>query len=1357
MASGHDASEFTIGWISALAIEYEAACLCLDEEFGQPDFRHEHDGNSYNLGRIGPHYVVLAFLPRGETGTSSAATVATHLVHAFPNIKFGLLVGVGGGAPIYPERDIRLGDVVVSTPSNGIGGVLQYDFGKAIQGAPYKQTGHLNQPPTVLRTAVTELQRKYNLRGHSIQDDIRRRLAEVKPRMRKIMSSRPFQQDRLAKPDYIHPEGFCPACSGDAEHLLVQRKERKPDEDDEDAIDEDNPAIHYGIIASGNSVIRDATFRDRLATEQGVLCFEMEAAGLMNSFHCLVIRGICDYSDTHKHKDWQGYAAMTASAYATDLIRIIVPTQVEHLPAIAQTLTDVKHIIQQTSAVVDDVWTGERLRSIETWLDAPDAGGIYSRSLAARQSGTCQWILSDPAYNRWAARANGVLALNGESGCGKTVMSATLVDHLQITSGSQTILFYYFSIASNERRTLDGMLRWLLQQMFIGCVENKDILWAHHQKYHGLSRQPTTSELQNILGEILHRTENAVLAIDGIDESLEQSDVLDCLRYLAESSGWTLKILMTGRPRTSVEREVESWNTLGEVAQLDVSAIGVDIQRFVYASIRHNTALQSRSFADETIEHLITSLVDKAQGSFRWVDLQLKAVSQTFDRDGLLATLAELPQTLSETYDRELGLIPDQYKSSITILLMLVLRSEQTMSVDELFDAMAMDVNSESFTIGRRFRLAEDIMRLCPSLIRLIQESTDVKNSSRTCVVLAHASVRDWLLLAPNLTESRAFNYEESQVCILRLCLTAFDLAAVGVRKSKASPVLTSATHRSSPSLVKRFPAQSLLAVRDVNHLQGYDWTATHLGIDDPSIYPSHFFRFALRHWHTYAVTVDRMEDIAPTLMQGFLDRDLGINLLSLMSELIRLPPFHILCYIGMHRTVKSLAPKFRGVNHDSWGSPLRFATVACNEEVFSALLEVEAKSDDKMEAALALELAISKKQEMFHRRGPPRSASWYTRRGIDLEQRAITLIARRVSLIRPGLYAALLRIGRELQWRPLLEALLLYGKYKEEVDLEDDAELVIRGVEAESHTELAHEQVFQYRAADISSDNAQLGSRSAFHLTVGGHHAIGRDRDELHSAIKANSIPWTRLVLGYGNDVNGRIDGAGETPLQLAVRCANIEIISLLLDHGAFVDLRAEEDQAEYTACSGTPLQLAVLHNRKDVVELLLAHGSDSNARWEPPLTDAVEDTFTIDDTEDAVECDGLLKLIRRGYGYRLCGDALQLAAVTGRDEIARVLIHQGAKLALETGTFGTALHAAAAAGHVNMIKILIRAGASIDERGRYFASPLQTAARFDQVATVGVLCDHGADVDATTEGQGSVVCTVIKYGSLASLEHLF
>jgi nucleoside phosphorylase len=75
--------------------------------------------------------------------------------------------------------------------------------------------------------------------------------------------------------------------------------------------------------------MRHGGTRDRLANEHGIICFEMEAAGLMDHFPCLVIRGVSDYADSHKNKHWQGYAAATAAAYARELLLFIDPAEVE--------------------------------------------------------------------------------------------------------------------------------------------------------------------------------------------------------------------------------------------------------------------------------------------------------------------------------------------------------------------------------------------------------------------------------------------------------------------------------------------------------------------------------------------------------------------------------------------------------------------------------------------------------------------------------------------------------------------------------------------------------------------------------------------------------------------------------------------------------------------------------------------------------------------------------------------------------------------------------------------------------------------------------------------------------------------
>jgi nucleoside phosphorylase len=313
-----DPKSYTIGWICAIPTEYVAAQSFLDEEHDGLESKAPTDNNDYTLGKIGRHNVVIAVLPDGEYGISSAATVARDMVHSFPNVRLGLMVGIGGGAP-SEKHDIRLGDIVISAPREGRGGVFQYDFGKTVQEQDFEPTGFLNQLPTSLRTALSGLSALYERKGHQLEKSINDAL-EKYPRMQKKYSRPDPSSDVLFKSNFVHSRGCVDVCSKDSE-CIVSRRQR--------TADDDNPAIYHGLVASANQLMKDAQIRDQLAREYGVLCFEMEAAGLINHFPCLIIRGICDYSDSHKNKLWQGYAAMAAAAYATDLLRRISPSNIE--------------------------------------------------------------------------------------------------------------------------------------------------------------------------------------------------------------------------------------------------------------------------------------------------------------------------------------------------------------------------------------------------------------------------------------------------------------------------------------------------------------------------------------------------------------------------------------------------------------------------------------------------------------------------------------------------------------------------------------------------------------------------------------------------------------------------------------------------------------------------------------------------------------------------------------------------------------------------------------------------------------------------------------------------------------------
>ncbi|KXG51519.1 uncharacterized protein PGRI_089120 [Penicillium griseofulvum] len=298
-APRHD--QYTIAWICALYIEMAAARAMLDE-FHEALPTHADDKNTYVLGDINRHNVVIACLPEGQYGTNNAAIVMTNMKQTFPAIRACLMVGIGGGVP--SKADVRLGDIVVGTR------VMQCDLGKTLGDGQLQRTAIPRIPHQLLGTAVSSVRSKHELGPSRVLSILQQKL-EGQPSY-----SRPISPDRLFHATYDHESltGSCDECD---HSKLVPRSSRVSAE----------VKIHYGAIASGIQVMRNGTTRDKFARQLDVICFEMESAGLMDILPCLPIRGICDYSDSHKSKEWQRYAAATAAAYARELLEELPVTE----------------------------------------------------------------------------------------------------------------------------------------------------------------------------------------------------------------------------------------------------------------------------------------------------------------------------------------------------------------------------------------------------------------------------------------------------------------------------------------------------------------------------------------------------------------------------------------------------------------------------------------------------------------------------------------------------------------------------------------------------------------------------------------------------------------------------------------------------------------------------------------------------------------------------------------------------------------------------------------------------------------------------------------------------------------------
>ncbi|EGX45685.1 hypothetical protein AOL_s00140g1 [Orbilia oligospora ATCC 24927] len=315
--------DFEVAIICALPLEYDAIFLLFDEEYNQ-----NACDSDYKTGRIGKHKVVLALLHR--MGKASAASKAAAIKKDFPDIELSFLVGICGGVPYYKHKndqeEILLGDVAIGNA------IRQYDFGKQYPGG-YSITGSLKSPETkTILTMLTKLRTDSTLKRIQQLAEKNIKTLQISNDIYKYPGA---SADKLFKPEYRHQHrGYqnpsCGACSngsdsgsicnnavdsscedlGCEQQYLVPRNKllRMPNGSIH------LPSIHIGIIGSGDTVIKCGEHRDRLAKSNNIIAFEMEGAGISEDIPCIVIKGVCDYADSHKNKKWQDFAAGTASS-----------------------------------------------------------------------------------------------------------------------------------------------------------------------------------------------------------------------------------------------------------------------------------------------------------------------------------------------------------------------------------------------------------------------------------------------------------------------------------------------------------------------------------------------------------------------------------------------------------------------------------------------------------------------------------------------------------------------------------------------------------------------------------------------------------------------------------------------------------------------------------------------------------------------------------------------------------------------------------------------------------------------------------------------------------------------------------
>ncbi|RPA84993.1 hypothetical protein BJ508DRAFT_412407 [Ascobolus immersus RN42] len=583
---------YTITLITALLLEEKAALLTLDESYPEPPDLPDSDDQRYRFGRIGAHPIVIAAPTPGDTGSVNAAITVANVIRTFPNLRLCILVGIGGGCPVGKdgkERDLRLGDVVVGMPSasDGYSGLVQYDFGKRIQGERYvRGMKGGNRPPRWVLQTVGDLEVEMTLSREG-RWGLDRNVEEILQRWGHLRSQygRPDGADLLFPVDFPHQgrKGEeCEKCCWEGVGSAIRREGRES-------------KVHGGLIASGSTVVRDAEMRDWYGTEEGVWCFEMEASGLMNNVPCLVIRGISDYCDTHKNDQWQGYAALVAAVYAKNLVTKLKVKQVEMQESLAMQMqrfeSQVKEGMDGIRTRVDDLLEASTTSLLEKHLPyAHSATFNHSYRFSSEtneEDPTClpgtrvavldkitSWIntsssltISSPSKEN---ESKAIFWLTGMAGTGKSTIARTLA-----SSHSSTLLSTFFFSRNNEVQAgkSDYFVTTIAQDLAKKYPIAREMIVKVIKRDPEISRKKLSIQWEELVLAPLQQLlkteekqgkysdgvrENVLIIIDALDECEGDVNITTILRLLLQtgrdSTVVKLKVLVTSRPELPIQR-----------------------------------------------------------------------------------------------------------------------------------------------------------------------------------------------------------------------------------------------------------------------------------------------------------------------------------------------------------------------------------------------------------------------------------------------------------------------------------------------------------------------------------------------------------------------------------------------------------------------------------------------------------------------------------------------------------------------------------------------------------------------------------------------------------------------------------
>ncbi|ETS85999.1 hypothetical protein PFICI_04024 [Pestalotiopsis fici W106-1] len=814
------------------------------------------------------------------------------------------------------------------------------------------------------------------------------------------------------------------------------------------------------------------------------------------------------------------------------------------------TIDRITDSVDDVRTVLDLVRSSQVSFEIREWLKAPDASTNFNEACKMKHAGTGMWFIKSSSFANWLHQSSSFLWLQGFAGCGKTVLCSTAIQHTlrhRRSAKDIGIAFFFFTFNDESKQDASAMLRALLFQLTSQLNDTPRALKELRDKY--CPGTPPEQALLDCLYKAVREFREVYILVDALDESPRnkyRQSVLECIQDIRAWSQPGVHLLATSRDEPDIRRRLEQAGC--ETLSLRNTGVDKDIASFVSSHLRADPDL---SEWQEFFDRIEETLIQKAQGVFRWVECQLKALLTCPNSEYFLDQLLEsLPETLDETYTRMLQNIPSMYKHDARQMLAILSCAMRPLTVPELIDALATETSENPrFNSKRRLKSLDSIQKLCPGFTEI---DTHPGNGVQT-VRLAHFSVLEYL-------ESER-DAQNGQVAFFKLCRQdANNLMAYVCLTVLLEPGLAECE-------------QQIESIR--------------------SQYP--LVEYAAEYWPCHLQEGKGSDLVEKQVMRLFLETNGAFDTWAGIHGPFGhfdskwyhwSSPAYVASLLGYHSVITAMLNEQCGDNfgideellhecddeHQTGNTALYAAARNGHKDVIQVLINMEANAEclvpgqdtplnlaSDIDPKSIVELMLLYREPMFdtqHKHSPLSAAAENGHTGI------VEILLDYMPAVQVHRDYALLRSSTRGH-QDIAKLLLDVGV---NVNFEDNGDTPLT----------------------LSSKN---GHKAVIELLLesGANVNGGSFQQPLAAASREGHEDVVELLLDRGADVNGRVDAW--TPLAEASRGGWKHIAELLLDRGANVN-------GHSTILVMTPLVVASRAGKKDIVRLLLERGA--TAEWD-------------------------------------------------------------------------------------------------------------------------------------------------------------